>query len=152
MAAVTKLQRVAAANRLRDLLDTRGGTTVIKGAPRNEQQGELIIVGDIEGELSVPHMQSGRKQYDDRFSIEVLCIGWDPGAEDFDYVDEAVEGMGEHVHDVVADAPQLESGGTPLDGVVSAVVGEFDGPNRWWNPEGVGAAMRIKVDVHVRMS
>lgn len=154
MAAVTTLRRVEVADRLRELLDTDADTVVIAGPPRNPQEGRLIVIGDITGELSVPHMTSGRKQYDDRFEVEILCIGWDPGAEDFSTVDAAAQEMGEHVHDILADHPQLEATTTSdgLDGVVSSVAARFDGPNRWWNPEGAGAAMKIAVEVHVRIS
>lgn len=154
MAAVTTLRRVEVADRLRELLDTDGDNVVITGPPRNPQEGRLIVIGDITGELSVPHMKAGRNQYDDHFAIEVLCIAWDPGAEDFATVDTNAQELGEHVHDVIADSPQLQlvAANDGLDGVVSAIVGEFDGPNRWWNPEGAGSAMRITVDVHIRMS
>lgn len=157
MAAVTTLRRSEVIEQLVNLLGARAtdpDVTVLNGPPRDPQQGKLIAVGDVTGELSVAHMTAGRKNYDDRFTIEVLCIAWDPGAGDFYTVDAAVEDLAGYVHDAIADSPRLESstGGDGLDGVVSAVIGRLDGPNRWWNSEGVGSAMRVDVDVHVRIS
>lgn len=156
MAAVTALQRVEVVARLVELIEQRvtdSTIVVLNGPPRDPQQHKMIAVGDITGELEVAHLTAGRKRYDDRFTVELLCMAWDPGAPDFAVVDPAVQELAEIVHDAVADSPNLQvlTSGDGLGGVVAAMVGRVDGPNRWWNPEGVGSAMRVDVGVHVRM-
>ncbi len=153
----TGFRRVEALDRLRSLLeDTNGDAslTVLVGPPRDPQQESLIVIGDVTGELEVPHLTAGRKHYDDSFSVEVLCMAWDPGAPDFADVDVRCQGLAEYVRNTIADHPRLESraGADGLDGVVHAVIGTVDGPNRWWNPEGVGCAMRVNVDIVVRIT
>jgi hypothetical protein len=157
MSAVTRLQRVAVLDRLHQVLaasSTDPELTIVQGPPRNPQQGKLIVVGsDVTGELSVAHLSAGRKSYDDRFDVECLCIAWDPGADSHQFSDLDCEQLAELVRDTVADRPRLEAvvGADGMDGVVSAVVGGLDGPNRWWNPEGVGTAMRLTINIHVRI-
>jgi hypothetical protein len=150
-------QRVEALNRLRAVIDDVNSdqeVTVLVGPPRDPQQAKLVVIGDVTGQLEVPHLTAGRKHYNDEFTVEVLCISWDPGAPDFALADERCQQLAELVRNAVADRPRLEAraGGDGLDGVVHAVAGRVDGPNRWWNPEGVGAAMRVNVDVLVRIT
>lgn len=157
MAAVTKLQRVAVMARLQQILEwtsTDPELTVLQGPPRNPQQGKMIVVGsDVTGELSVAHMTAGRKSYDDRFDVELLCIAWDPGADSHQFSDLDCEQLAELVRDCIADRPRLEAtiGGDGMDGVVAATISTIDGPSRWWNPEGVGTAMRLTTNIHVRI-
>lgn len=157
MATVTRLQRVAVLDRLQQLLEwnsTDPELTVLQGPPRNPQQGKLIVVGsEVTGELSVAHLSAGRKSYDDQFEVELLCIAWDPGADSHQFSDLDCEQLAELVRDTVADRPRLEAvtGGDGMDGVVAAVVSKLDGPSRWWNPEGVGTAMRVTINIHVRI-
>jgi hypothetical protein len=153
----TGFQRVQALRRLRTVIDDVNSdteVTVLVGPPRDPQQAKLVILGDVTGQLEVPHLTAGRKHYDDEFTVEVLCISWDPGAPDFSTVDDRCQQLAEMVRNAVADRPRLEArpGGDGLDGVVHAVAGRVDGPNRWWNPEGVGAAMRVNVDILARIT
>jgi|LakMenEpi03Aug12_release.lakeMendotaPanAssembly.Ray.scaffolds.fasta_scaffold232519_3 hypothetical protein len=153
----TGFQRVEALDRLRAVIDDVNSdrdVTVLVGPPRDPQQEKLVVIGDVSGQLQVPHLTAGRKHYDDEFSVEVLCIAWDAGAPDFAVADERCQQLAELVRDAVADRPRLEArvGADGLDGVVHAVVGRVDGPNRWWNPEGVGSAMRVNVDILVRIT
>ena len=154
--SVVGLHRVEALNRLRYLLDISADDAdiaVTVGPPRDPQQGKLIVIGDVSGELNVAHMTAGRKIYDDRFEVEVLCIVWDPGGDGFEYCDSECQSICEMVRTLVADLPRLEKdvGSDGLDGVTYAVTGRLDGPNRWWNPEGCGTAMRLTVEISVRI-
>jgi len=157
MPVPTTLQRIASLDRLAYLLDQANADpelTILQGPPRDPQQGKLLILGDVTGELSVAHLTAGRKQYDDRFEVELLCMAWDPGADSHIYADSDCEQIAELVRDVVAAHPRLEAlvNGDGLDGVVAATLSRFDGPNRWWNPEGVGTAMRLTVNIHTRIA
>jgi hypothetical protein len=154
--AVTGLRRVEAVNRLRYLLELAADETditVVVGPSSEPQQGKLITLGDISGELSVTHMNAGRKTSDDLFEIEVVCIAWEPGVDSFDECDLECQRICEMVRTAVADFPRLERDARSdgLDGVTFAVAGRLDGPNRWWNAEGVGAAMRLTVQVSIRI-
>lgn len=154
--AVTGFQRVEVMDRLRTLIEETSADpdlTVVLGPPRDPQQGKLLVFGDVNGGLEVAHMTAGRKSYDDRFDCELLCIAWDPGADDHRYADADCQQIAEHARDVIADRPRLERQyqQAGLDGVVAVTVGRVDGPNRWWNPEGVGTAMRLTVQFHVRI-
>lgn len=155
--STTGFARVEALARLRSLLEDLNSDhdlTITTGPPRDPQQEALIVIGDVEGELVVPHMTAGRKHYDDSFSVELLCIAWDPGAPDFADVDVRCQHLAELVRNTIADHPRLEArvNADGLDGVVHAVIGRVDGPNRWWNAEGVGCAMRVNVDIVVRIT
>ena len=152
----TKLNRVAVMDRFRQLVEltsTDLDLSVVLGPPRNPQQGKLLVIGDVTGDMTVAHLTAGRKVYDDRFSVEVLSIAWDSGAEDHSRCDADCEAITEHVRDLIADRPHLElqPGASGMDGLVAATVAQVDGPNRWWNPEGAGTAMRLTVDFHVRI-
>lgn len=156
MGAVTRINRVEVMDRLRRLIEdtsTDPDLEVVLGPPRNPQQGKVLVIGDVSGDLTVAHMRAGRKSYDDQFSVEILAIAWDAGGEDHTKCDAEAQAITEHVRDVVADRPQLELqyGASGMDGVVAATVGTLDGPNRWWNPEGTGTAMRLTVEIHVRI-
>ena len=156
MATVSTLQRVEVMDRFRRLLlDTSQDPdlTVVLGPPRDPQQGKLVVIGDVTGSLEVAHLTAGRKEYDDRFEVEILCVSWDAGGEDHTRSDYDCQAVAEHVRETIADRPRMELvvGGDGMDGVVSVVVGDLDGPNRWWNPEGVGTAMRVTVEFHVRI-
>lgn len=157
MASVTRLQRVAVMERIQQILEaasTDPELSIVQGPPRNPQQGKLIVVGsDVTGELSVAHLTAGRKSYDDVFDVELLCIAWDPGAESHQWSDLDCEQIAELIRDTVADRPRLEAviGGDGMDGVVAAMLANLDGPSRWWNPEGVGTAMRLTINIHVRI-
>ena len=154
--AITGLHRVEALNRLRYLLQLAADDVdieVVVGPPRDPQQGKMVVIGDVSGELAVAHMSAGRKIYDDLFEVEILCVVWDPGGDGFDYSDSQCQSLCEMVRTQVADLPRLErdAGSDGLDGVTYTVAGRLDGPNRWWNPEGVGTAMRLTIQVSIRI-
>ena len=86
----TGFQRVEALNRLRAVIDDVNSdqeVTVLVGPPRDPQQAKLVVIGDVTGQLEVPHLTAGRKHYNDEFTVEILCISWDPGAPDFALAD-----------------------------------------------------------------
>jgi hypothetical protein len=151
----TRFTRTACVARLKALLDAAApsGVTVTRGVNRDPATGPLIAIGDMLGvESGVPAMRAGRKAYDDRFTIEVLCIAWRSGVPDFDEVDAAAEVLGEVVRSTLADHPQLDDGTDGLPGVVSAVVTLADGPAPWRTNIGVGSVMRLEITVHARIS
>lgn len=127
--------------------------TVLDGPPRDPQAGRLVIIGDITGQVTPAAMTSGRRRFDDRFSVDVLVVGWDPGGSNPATTRAAVEDVADVILQTLAERVHLEDtpGGAALDGIVAAVVAKIAGPTCWWDGDGIGAAMTVTVDVHARI-
>lgn len=162
MATATRFTRSAVVGRLLELIgDARAAdpsavpadTIVRRGLPRDPLAGAVIGLGDIEFvETAVPTLKTGRRHYDDRYRLEVLCIAWQAGADTFTVVDERAEDCAELVRSVLADHPQLDRAGTGLAGVVSATIVQADGPNPWHTADGVGSAVRMFLELDTRIT
>lgn len=162
MATATRFTRTAVIARLLELVaDARAAdpsaipadTIARRGLPRDPLSGAVIGFGDLEFvETSVPTLKTGRRHYDDRYRLEVLCIAWQAGADTFSEVDEIAEDCAELVRSVLADHPQLDRLGTGLAGVVSATIVQVDGPNPWYTADGVGSAVRMFVEIDSRIT
>jgi hypothetical protein len=153
----TTLVRSATKRRLRDLLESASelsGVDVSYGPPRNPTAGAVVAFGDTLGELTVAAMRAGRVPYDDRFVVEIIVGAFEPGDSDHELVDRRAEELAEAVRSIVAERPTLAliDGGDGLDGIVAAVVEDLDGPTPWRTPDGVGAACRVFVAVHARIT
>jgi hypothetical protein len=155
MAAETGLNRIEAIGRLLDVVPSYvpADTVTVNGPPRNPQQGKLIAVGDVTGELDSPHLTAGRKRYDDRFTVQLLAVAWDPGGSDHSVCDDTAQQLADGIVSAVAEHPHLQTSttGSGLQGVVAATAGRLEGPNRWWTAEGAGTAFRVSVDIHTRI-
>ncbi len=151
-----RLNRSAVIARLKAGLRDRAPSTVAvaRGVARDEDTDRLIAIGDITGnDTGVPTMRAGRKHYDDTYEVELICIAWDAGADDFDRCDEWAEELGELVRDYLAEHAQLnDEGGDGLAGVSSAYVSSADGPNPFRTEAGVASAMRVVVTVTARIT
>lgn len=159
MSDYTRLSRTAVKRRLRDLLTGASELAgldleVNYGPPRVPVQELAVYFADTRGTLEVANMRAGRQVYDDRFSVELVAVCFRPGEPDHELVDQAVEDLVEAVRAVVADRPTLalEVDGSGLEGIVSATVADLDGPTPWRTADGAGAAMRLVVAVHARIS
>ena len=122
---------------------------VLYGPDRQLEEGDQVILGPVTGvETSVPNMKAGRKQYHDRFRIMVVVTSWVAGRFDLSAAEERAEELFELVRDQLVESPTL--GG--LDGVISAVIEQVDGPDSWVAQDGtgVGAGLKVTVDVQAR--
>jgi len=157
----TAFTRTAALARLLELLELArradpsrvpSSTIVRRGLERDQVAAGIIALGDLEFVgTSVPTMKSGRKAYNDRYSLEVLSLAWASGTADFTEVDVSAEAGAELVRSVLADSPTLELSGAGLPGLVSAVLTELDGPNPWYTKEGVGSGCRLLITFDTRI-
>lgn len=157
MPAATGFGRAAVKQRLRDILENSpdlAGIAVSYSPPRDtDLTSEGIWFGDVRGEMTVPNMRAASLANDDRFTVDLIATAWGAGDSDHEQVDENVEAVAEVLRAILAARPFLDDdGGAPLPGVVSAVVAQCDGPFPWWRPEGLGAAMRLTVAVHMRIT
>lgn len=149
--------RAATKRRLRDILETASelaGVPVSYGPPRNPTESASVAFGDTTGELSVAAMRSSRVPYDDRYALEVIVAAFEPGEPDHELVDVRAEELAEAVRSVIAQRPTLAltDSGSGLDGIVAATVEDVDGPTPWRTPDGAGAAFRLFVVVHARIT
>lgn len=155
MMTAASVSRAAVKRRVRDMLEDLGlgEVAVSYGPPRTPAVGPAITLGDVRGEWSTPNMRAGRLDVDDRFTVDLIVSVWGPGDPDHERVDAGVEELVDELRKLFADKPFLQDArGEALPGVVHAVVGEVDGPTPWWTAEGVGAAVRLALDVHVRIT
>lgn len=152
--AATCLSRAAAKRRLRDILENAlPGIAVSYDPPRTPAVGPAVTLGDIRGEVTVPDLRARRLATDDRFTIDVIASTWGPGDPDHEAVDAELEDIVEQIRSILAERPFLsDDGGNPLPGVVAVTLAEMDGPTPWWTAEGVGAAMRLGLSVHIRIT
>lgn len=149
--------RAATKRRLRDLLTASqalAGIPVSYGPPRNPTESASVAFGDTTGELSVAAMRASRVPYDDRYSVEIIVAAFEPGEPDHELVDVRAEELAEAVRTIIADRPTLSltDDGAGLDGIVAATVEDVDGPTPWRTPDGAGAAFRLFVAVHARIT
>jgi len=106
----------------------------------------MVWVGfDVRGELDIPVMTGGRKQYDDRFDfpLEIRVSGMTtPG----DHLKECDRIMTEALS-ILQEDPGLGN----LDGVIAAVVEDMRGPSVEVTPDGPIAYGQVTVQVHLRI-
>jgi hypothetical protein len=120
------------------------GVRVEPGYPGDEAGAEAIWVYGLDGELSIPLMQAGRKQRDDRFEIPFqVAVSLNANLDTtFQRLTEIVAA----IEDVLADDPSL--GG--IDGVIAAEITSERlscGPSRQLY---MGVA-EVVVSVHARL-
>lgn len=153
--AADSVSRAAVKRRVRDILEglNLAEVSISYGPPRTPAVGSAVSLGDIRGEWTQPNMRAGRLDVDDRFTLDLILSAWAPGDPDHEQVDADIEELCDEVRRLFADRPFLQDAtGNALPGVVHAVPGEVDGPTPWWTNDGVGAAIRLALDVHVRIS
>lgn len=92
------------------------GVRIEPGYPGDDVAPEMIWVYGLDGELSIPLMQAGRKQRDDRFEIP-FSIAVNLNA-DLDTTFRRLTQIVAVIEDVLADDPSL--GG--IDGVIDAEI------------------------------
>lgn len=149
--------RSATKRRLRDILESASelaGVPVSYGPPRNPTEAASVSFGDTTGDLTVAAFRAGRVPYDDRFSVEIIVAAFEPGDPDHELVDVRAEELAETVRSIVAERPTLAltDTGSGLAGIVAATLDEVDGPTPWRTPDGAGAAFRLTVAVHARIT
>lgn len=123
----TTSKRTATKRRVHELIaaSTFGGT-VGYGQPPEHPENTMVLVGDIEGTVAPAAMQSGRKQRNDDFTIEVWMIAVLPDGTAID-ADETVEAIFDTVEGIFADNAKLSG---QVEGLLHCVVkGPARGPN-----------------------
>lgn len=148
--------RAKVVHRLKDRLTNAAppGVAVTRGVDRDRPTDQLIAIADITSvEVAVATMKRGRQHYNDTFTVELFCIAWEDGTDDFAAVDAAAEALGELVRNELAEHPQLDDdGGNALAGLRDAVLTTADGPNPFRTDTGVASAMRLEVTATTRIA
>lgn len=124
--------------------------TITPGLPGGTIELEHVFVVRITGTRSVKFLEAGRKTVEDDFTITFVFMTATPGADTLE-ADDRVEVMSSALEDVLAEDPALaDTDGTPLDGLMWAVAGTWDGPDHELTPDGAAAVMRCDVEVKAR--
>lgn len=154
MTTTSRPVRTPAVRRLIYLLDSAApnDVTVSRGIHRDEDTVKHIAIDRVLGsDTRPPTMKAGRKTTEDPFTIEVDCIVWDDGSDDFLESDERAEALAAFVSDTLAEHSQLDDHGEPLPGVLAAYVSRVDGPNPWQLEAGTGSVAVVTVSVLARI-
>jgi hypothetical protein len=105
---------------------------------------ETIWIDQVDGNLDIPVMVGGRKEYDDTFNVPVeIRVAGQITAED---CRSRLETLASIVRDVLQDDPTLSN----LDGVVSAVM-EDQKSYASGTPDGYIGFAEIVINVHTRI-
>lgn len=86
------------------------------GFPGDRMEAESVWVDELDGEITIPVMKSGRKHRDDEFTIpfEIRVAG----RSDLDSTMERISEIIAGIEDVLADDPGLDD----FDGLIDAVI------------------------------
>lgn len=124
---------------------TLAGVSVYTGFPGDRNVfAESIWIDVIDGDLEIPVMTGGRKEYDDIFTVPVeITIR---GQIDGDYVRQRIETLASAVLSILQDDPTLAG----LDGVVSATVERVRSDVNG-TPDGYIGFAEVTVSVHSRI-
>ena len=158
--SATRLTRSAVLRRLLRLIaasdDLPIGVTVHRGMPRGGPDSDLIASGDIAGdEISTPTMRSGRKATRDQYTIQLFCVAFVDGDDQFDDADDQAERLAEVVRAVLVDSPQLvdlTDRDEPDLCVTSAQISLADGPSPWHVDTGSASLVTLYVAVDQRIN
>jgi hypothetical protein len=121
------------------------GVKVETGYPGDQVKGELIWLGDMEGEQSIPVSKAGRTHRDDIFDLEVNVRV--KGRSTLSTTGERLQQMMAAVEDYIAERSGLEA----VDGVVSAeITSRRMGARN--TPDGLVGFGQITVQVHSRLT
>lgn len=121
------------------------GVQVEPGWPGDQQTSESVWVNDLDGEISIPLANAGRKYRDDIFRIPFEIRVANRG--DLDSTADRTEEIVNAIDDVLADDPALDE----FPGLVSAEITS----NRTTfgrTPEGVLGFGEVVVSAHLRLS
>lgn len=146
--SATTSKRLATKKRVHELISasTISGT-VGYGEPPTHPENTMVIVGDIEGTVAPAAMQSGRKQRNDDFTIEVWMMAVCPDGEAID-ADELVEEMFDVVEGIFADNSKLSGA---VEGLLHCYVkGPARGPNSRRLDRGWASMRSLTLAVSVR--
>ncbi len=142
--------RAATKGRLKELLESAPDlydVQVLWGDETHSPDREHIRITDATGTVSIPTMNAGRKQRDDRFSVRLYVYSGVPGRAPQE-AEERVEEMCHVIGDILADDFTLRD----LDGLVAAELGEVTGPVSYAGGEGaIGWAGPIAVNCFARL-
>jgi hypothetical protein len=123
---------------------------ITPGLPGDKIEREHVFVARITGTRKVTFLQAGRKTIEDDFTITFVFMVSIPGATTLE-ADDRVEVMASALEDVLADDPALaDAQGVPLDGLLWAVAGTWDGPDHELTSDGAVSFMRCDVDCKAR--
>lgn len=123
---------------------------VTPGLPGRTIEREHVFIAQVAGTRSVAFLEAGRKTIDDEFTITFVFMTSNPGADALEATDR-VEVMATALEDVLADDPGLnDAQGAPMDGLMWATTGRWDGPEHELTDEGAVGFIRADVDVRAR--
>lgn len=125
-------------------------TPIAPGLPGKMIEREHVFVARITGRREVRFLEAGRKTVEDDFTITFVFMTSLPGATTLE-VDDRVEVMSGALEDVLADDPALsDDQGEPLDGLMWAVAGTWDGPDPELTDDGAVSFLRADVECKAR--
>lgn len=146
--------KVRVAELIRDaLVDS---TVVVQFAldPRMMRQ-ETVWFGPITGESTPSALRSGRKHYDDTFTLPVyVAVHGDGVHRSAESASQRCQEIAQSVHDAIADGYWLQAYGTTaaLDGVYAATVSWVGGPDAMPDVEFHGSVCELAVTVSSRLT
>lgn len=95
---------------------TMADVQVEPGWPGDQLAAQSVWIDELNGEITIPNMKSGRKQRDDMFTVPFQVRV--AGLSDLDSTMERLSEIVASIEDVFADDPGLDE----LDGLIDAVV------------------------------
>ena len=116
---------------------------------------ETVWLGPITGESTPSALRSGRKHYDDVYTIPVfVAVHGDGAHRTAESAGERVQELAQAVHDVIADGFWLQIPGAAdaLPGVWAATVSWINGPDAMPDVEFHGQAVELAVTVSSRVT
>jgi hypothetical protein len=126
--------RHAAKVRIRQLIEDRiadASVAVLLAPTAREAQLDTIYLGTTTGETVVPVVRSGRKVYDDAFTVDVWLLTAGEMHATYEASGARLEELVNAVHDTLAESWWLQEtpGGEALPGVYEATVSFVEGPD-----------------------
>lgn len=121
------------------------GVKIDSGLPGKNIEREHVFVARIAGQRRVVFLQAGRKTIEDVFTITFIFWVANPGNDTLE-ADDRAEVMAMCLLDVLAEDPSLGD----LEGLMSAVEAQAEGPDNELTDEGAVSIFRTDVECEAR--
>lgn len=149
MAGLTSIRTAAKARLATVLTAALSGVQVSYGWPGQDVARETVYIGKTRGAYEHAGFQAGRKQREDRFTVDVWFVAANPGQATPLVAEQRVETLFAALDTALADDPRI---GNTVSGLSWSLVGSVDGPDSSPNDEGWVSVIRAEVEFVTRLT